>query len=604
MNNSSLDKMTLPPKLEALSSKLNGITDSSSSKEDMQAKVEAALAELSGMTGIDNSLSESDFSSEKGPTNENRKLNMDDGIELDTGKVIETNQISPMQVVKKETEGIEEKKANETLSVKENVKKAHKIHHQKHIKYLKEEIRRKKLEEKKEKKRKLTQTLYNRPLDVHLKHLPRHIKCSVTKKKIPKSFNVKNKKKRDFCEYGLKRLTNYPIQDLNDYLENMKPTMRQIIGMKKTFYCSLCDQKMQDNINTQARTITFTQGFCKTLVTEFQDYIKLHNVIFVKYFDAILQYARCFTTLASENVFPKKSLLKEKMMRIKYINRCFKHANDPNFMDYCFYLCDQYSYTSLSGFFDGDIDFLKKVNFFLLSFLRKFESKQPLTQPYLEEPGELDTVDFDDPIYMEEGEKENLLLPPDDAGLDEGSKKSEDSSDQPGNPKYHYKNFIDVDMDESEEIYEAKKTKMIFDRFLPKFINTHKAINPFIMDSHVDFTIDIKNLIDKQCEEDGENPEEELNQDVLRQYFSINKDDLDDFENDLFLPFADYNFFELEKKKKLEKLEEIGAKPKEDEELQKKEALKEYLEIRPELGEVDGVTVNRIGDDDSEESVN
>jgi hypothetical protein len=426
----------------------------------------------------------------------------------------------------------------------------------------------------------------------------------VTKKKIPKSFNVKNKKKRDFCEHGLKKLQNYPLQDLNDYLENMKPTMRQMIGMKKTFYCSLCDQKMQNNINTKARTITFTQGFCKTLVTEFQDYIKLHNLIFVKYFDAVLQYARCFTTLASENVFPKKSLLKEKMMRIKYINRCFKHANDPNFMDYCFYLCDQYSYTSLSGFFDGDIEFLKKINFFLLSFLRKYESKQPLTQPYLEEPADLDSVNFDDPVYMTEQEQENLLLPPDDAGLDEEEKKSESSDEQPGNPKYHYKNFIDVDMDESEEIYEAKKTKMIFDRFHPKFIDTHKAINPFIMDSHVDFTIDIKNLIDEQCKEDGEDQEEELNQDVLRQYFSINKDDLDDFENDLFLPFADYNYFELEKKKKEEELEEIGAKPKPDEALQHKKALKEYLDIRPELGEVDGVTVNRIGDDESEESVN
>ena len=444
-------------------------------------------------------------------------------------------------------------------------------------------------------------SMYYRPPNVVLHHLPRHIKCSITKKKIPKSFKVKNKKKQEYCEHSLKKLKNYPIQDLYDYLENMKPTMRQMIGMKKTFYCSLCDQPKQFNINTSARTITFSQGFCQTLVTEFQDYIKLHNLIFVKYFDALLQYSRCFTTLASESLFPMKSLLKEKMMRIKYINRCFTHANDPDFMDYCFYLCDQFSYTSLSGFFDGDIEFLKKVNFFLLSFLRKFESNQPMTSPALEEPMDLHSVNFDDPIYMEKQEKENLLLPPEDSGLPDD--EHEEDENLP-NPKYQYQNFIDVDMDETEEIYESKKTKMIFDRFLPKFINSHKAINPFMMDSHVNFDINIKNLINEQCIEDGEDQEEELDRGVLSQYFSINKQDLDEFKNDLFLPFADYTFFEMEKKKKEEEMEELGFKPKPDEKDIRKTELQQYKELRPHLGIVDGVTVNRLHDDEDDESEN
>ena len=266
-------------------------------------------------------------------------------------------------------------------------------------------------------------------------------------------------------------------------------------------------------------------------------------------------------------------------------------------MDYCFYLCDQFSYTSLSGFFDGDVQFLKKINFFLLSFLRKLESDEPLTMPSLEDPSDLHSVNFDDEVYMAEQEKENLILPPQDSGLDDDEKEEEE--DLP-NPKYQYQNFIDVEMDESKEIYEAKKTKMIFDRFIPKFIDSHKAINPFIMDTKVNFEVDIENLIDEQCAEDGEQPEEELNRDVLSQYFSINKDDLDEFENDLFLPFADYNFFEMEKKKKKEEMEELGKVPKEDEKAIRKKELIQYKEIRPHLGIVDGVTVNRLHDDESE----
>ena len=588
----NVNSPTLPPRLSALSNTLSNISDTATSKEDLQKKVESALAQLSGMTGINNSLDDS-------KPQENRKLNMDDAIELDTGKTTETNMISPIQtpaesVPKKKLKMQEEEPKKAVKSVEQIPK--HKKHHKKHMISI-EEIEKKEELRKKREKRKLMDSMYYRPPNVILHHLPRHIKCSVTKKKIPKSFKVKNKKKREFCEHSLKKLKNYPVQDLYDYLENMKPTMRQMIGMKKTFYCSLCDQPKQFNINTQARTITFSQGFCKTLVTEFQDYIKLHNLIFVKYFDALLQYARCFTTLASESVFPMKSLLKEKMMRIKYINRCFTHSDDPNFMDYCFYLCDQFSYTSLSGFFDGDIQFLKKVNFFLLSFLRKFENDEPLTSPALDEPMDLHSVNFDDPIYMEEQEKENLLLPPEDAGLPEDAPEEEE--DLP-NPKFQYQNFIDVDMDESEEIYESKKTKMIFDRFLPKFINSHKAINPFIMDSHVNFEVDMKNLISEQCNEDGEEPEEELNRGVLSQYFSINKQDLDEFKNDLFLPFADYTFFEMEKKKKEEEMEELGFVPKPDEKEIRKKELVNYKEIRPHLGTVEGVTINRLHDDEDD----
>jgi hypothetical protein len=560
----------------------------------MKAKVEAALAKLSGMTGIDNSLEPSKVS-------QNRKLNMDSGIELDTGKTTETNYINPAQDSKETSLGNRMERSGEKKKTQKREELENKREEEERRKRHTRLVAKRKREAEEKRKRKLENNMYTRPMNVHLNHLPRHIKCSITKKKIPKSFLIKNKKKRDFCDNIFGKIKNYPLTDLFDYLENMKPMMRQIIGMKKTFYCSLCDREKQDNINTSARTITFTQGFCKTLVTDFQDYIKLHNLIFVKYFDMVLQYTRCFSTLASENVFPKKSLLKEKMMRIKYINRCFENAGEDNFMDYCFYLCDQYSYTSLSGFFDGDIQFLKKINFFLLSFLRKYESKQPLTQPSLEEPTDLHSVNFDDPIYMEEQEKENLLLPPEDAGLPE--EKSEEEEDF-GNPKYHYKNFIDVDMDATEEIYEGKKTKMTFDRFIPKFINDHKAINPFIMDSHVNFEVDMKNLISEQCKEEGEAPEEELNPDVLRQYFSINSDDLDEFKNDLFLPFADYNYFEMEKKKKKEMMEEIGAKPKADPEVERQKALADYMELRPSLGLVDGITVNRLDDDESEEEIN
>ena len=115
----------------------------------MRKKVEAALAQLSGMTGINNSL---DPTKQK----ENRKLNIDDSIELDTGKSIETNKISPIQQVKApipkpKMEVYEPVKQPKHVKIKKKI-------HKKHKKRLEEKKRKKALREKK-KKRKLMKTM-------------------------------------------------------------------------------------------------------------------------------------------------------------------------------------------------------------------------------------------------------------------------------------------------------------------------------------------------------------------------------------------------------------------------------------------------------------
>ena len=465
------------------------------------------------------------------------------------------------------------------------------------LKKTKKKIKKKSNSKAKSQKRKLDQGYngygvnpYKRQFNIKLEHVPRRIKCSVTHRKVGKSFEIANKKKKEFCENARRKVDNYPLQDLYDYLENMKPTMMQLISVKRTFYCALCDQKKQENINTKVQTIAMTQGTCRTLVTQYQDYIKLHNVIFVKYFNTILQYARCFTTLPGEEHFPKKSLLGEKLTRIEYINRCFEHAEDPNFMDYCFFLCDQYSYTSLSGFFDGDVKFLRKINYFLLSFTRKYENHQPLTQEHLPDVTEFANVNFDDPQYMTEQDKEDVVFL---GESDEEEPEEIDEDDiQPG--KWDYQNEIEVDVDEPEQIYENSPIENIPDRLRPKFVNDYTAISPFDMVNKVDFDIPVEDLIQEQCN-DGEE-EEPLNRDVLQQYFSISQSDLDEFDNDLFLDFADYNYFKIEKKKKLEALEEVGRKPKDSEVEISKKAVKEYKEIRPYLGTIEGLT-----DDDPED---
>ena len=173
--------------------------------------------------------------------------------------------------------------------------------------------------------------------------------------------------------------------------------------------------------------------------------------------------------------------------------------------------------------------------------------------------------------------------------------EEEDSENQQPS-KWDYQKEIEVDIDHPEEIFEAHRMA-IPDRLRPKFINDYKAINPFDLVNKVDFEIPINDLIQEQCNDGDE--EEPLNRHVLQQYFSISQGDIEEFDNDLFLDFADYNYFKIEKKKKEAELEEMGRKPKKTELEIRRKAVMDYKEVKPYLGVIEGLT---DVDDPSEEN--
>jgi hypothetical protein len=408
----------------------------------------------------------------------------------------------------------------------------------------------------------------------------RHVDCTTSTKLIHKEITLENNFKRQYCSALRTKIVNFRIDDFQDYIGQIKVLMLKLIETKKSFYCTLCDNSLQRFIDTSAKSITFDQQFCRKLVFEYRDYLKFQNIIFIEYLDLIIQYIRCFQTTADEKVFPYPNFLATFKSDIQYIENCISHVDADNFMEHCVYVCDKYSFTGFSPFWDGNLDFLTKVLFLITSFIRKIKSGQPLTIDYAgieEQMKTLDEVDFDNPFYEKGHHKQKRELKtteikalktrkPTQSPKDRRKKKlrklafelkDRDIEAENEAKKVHATamlealqnlskpsgEFREIEEVTNNSVYDLREAAPAVRNFQSKFIKDTNAIDPIAMEKNMNFGTDSVMVLEKKCDTEKKRYGE-LDQSVILEYFSFGTTEIDHFKTDLFLSFADYSLFE------------------------------------------------------------
>ena len=440
-----------------------------------------------------------------------------------------------------------------------------------------------KLKENKDDRKLAYDPIYYRPFYFKEELPERKIQCSYTTKIVNKKVTFVNKAKKKFCKKIRKKMHEFPITDFRDYLPMIRVEMIRLLSMKKTFYCSLCDMDKQKRIDPYNKIITFDTNFCRRIIVEFKDYLKFTNVLLIEYLDMLLQYVRCFQTPADEARFPYSSFLQVYQKNFEVIQKCFDNIDTPEYMQHCIFLCQQYSYTTYSPFFDGSVDLISRINTTLISFFRKVYAKQALNidkKSIQDEFDLIDSVDFNEEfttaeaeVHEERGDDEvRGKHQQKTLGEEEGGRKLKKeknnlmathaaNKDQLDPDEYHklmiqktYDKGSPVTLehevdDDTDSIFEMKTSKPISKIFRSRFVNDSMAINPIVLVEETNFDIKIKDIIKLQCHKDKEKKKRKsnsaLSRAVLLDYFKANEDDIKDFQSDLFMPFTDYAFFKV-----------------------------------------------------------
>lgn len=186
-----------------------------------------------------------------------------------------------------------------------------------------------------------------------------------------KEFIIVNDKKSDFCLSLYDKFLNLNIRHLKGYLETIKNDLTQVHSYKSSLYCILCNAHEQRYIDPLKKQLIVSEEFCRTLLTDKEDYFKFVHILFVEFMDSLLQYVQCFETDAKVYTFPYMNFLTKFKRRIPFLRSCFDNLNSKSFMTYCWFLCEKFDMMKITPFFDGDVKLLRRVQIAIFSFVRK-----------------------------------------------------------------------------------------------------------------------------------------------------------------------------------------------------------------------------------------
>ena len=207
------------------------------------------------------------------------------------------------------------------------------------------------------------------------------IKCNTRVDSFYREFIVVNPQKTEYCIGIHDRFMDFRVKDFIQLLPNVKNSLTFIAGLKRKFYCDLCDAHSHQFFDLKQKAFVISQKFCNNLLRKKMDYFKFMHIVWVEFANQLLNYQGCFETDGKVFDFPFQNFLGKYLKRIPLIKKCLSSLDDKkNFYKNCWMMCQLYRYDSFSAFFDGDVEMLRRVNVSLFSFLRKVDRAEVIQE--------------------------------------------------------------------------------------------------------------------------------------------------------------------------------------------------------------------------------
>lgn len=166
------------------------------------------------------------------------------------------------------------------------------------------------------------------------------------------------------CKELAKRIANYEVPQLIPQIKKNLRIMRDfMVTSFEGFYCSICDHKNHPYIDTSKRTVTYCDGFCRTLVETTLPNMLFWHVDIVKYLNMVTKFMVACDfkgDYESEAMIPKKYIFFQFQEDADKLNDCRDYRNKPEWMAYCAPVCQHFSMTNLDLFFEPNLQKIKK----------------------------------------------------------------------------------------------------------------------------------------------------------------------------------------------------------------------------------------------------
>jgi len=170
-------------------------------------------------------------------------------------------------------------------------------------------------------------------------------------------------KRRLYCNAQASQLYNFPFFKMyNEIMEYLDIVRDELNDYYNTFFCQLCDADNHKWFNLKNKQLQMDSLFCKDMIDNHQDAMKIFNVDLINYLQALQSVVDCTHYVRSYNL---EFFDRSKSKISKNVGKCLGNLGGKDFLKSCKEVCETLKLSKIIETIEGDFEFvIDSVNLF------------------------------------------------------------------------------------------------------------------------------------------------------------------------------------------------------------------------------------------------
>jgi len=170
-------------------------------------------------------------------------------------------------------------------------------------------------------------------------------------------------KRRLYCNAQASQLYNFPFFKMyNEIMEYLDIVRDELNDYYNTFFCNICDADNHKWFNLKSKQLQMDSEFCKEMVENHQDALKIFNVDLINYLEALQNVVDCTHYVRS---YKLEFFDRSKTKISKGVSKCIGNLGGKDFLKNCKEVCESLKLSKIIETIEGDFEFvIDAVNLF------------------------------------------------------------------------------------------------------------------------------------------------------------------------------------------------------------------------------------------------
>ena len=170
-------------------------------------------------------------------------------------------------------------------------------------------------------------------------------------------------KRRLYCNAQASQLYNFPFFKMyNEIMEYLDIVRDELNDYYNTFFCNICDADNHKWFNLKEKQLQMDSEFCKEMVENHQDALKIFNVDLINYLQALQNVVDCTHYVRS---YKLEFFDRSKTKISRGVSKCIGNLGGKDFLKNCKDVCQTLKLSKIIETIEGDFEFvIDSVNLF------------------------------------------------------------------------------------------------------------------------------------------------------------------------------------------------------------------------------------------------